>query len=640
MKFQYDENGDTSRFFVIGLVLAYVVPASYFHIRYFVSDRGIKAASEADSIALKHNKWQPHLKHNNAFKKRHAAWLAAIAFLFVLLASPPPPRAVDPAQAVATPFDILGVSKSATVRDISKAYLKLAKKEHPDVSKRPKDEANKFWMEVNEAKEILTDPVKRGNWEQFGHPDGPQPMVMGLALPAWLVERENQYFVVLFYFLLVGLAIPYAIAKFYRTNQKFSGSGEVMMQTQWGLYRSELEGDVQIQELLDVLSASLEYKEQIPHRTTDAADTDKILDGMCEKFGPGLREAKNMKYNLTSPASVKAKVLLCAHLHGIKVPERLADDQRKVLELAPKLIDGIMSMAYLKSQQVFQISVVVLRAMDLLVTIVQARIAHTMPPIYQLPHVAMGEGDETFKQKKLMMPQQLYELDDAVRRKLCSYMSDAQYKEMMTVMENLPIVTIKSNFETSGEKHIVPGSIITVKVNLVRSSMAKMKQMKEDGTWANLIANNKREDEAEEDTNGGALTDEQIDELFRKAKLQKQQKRLKLLNTTESCIAYAPEFPTIRREKWWLMVMLEPRRGNPPPILAAPKVITNLLNEKEEEITFQAPPQSGTFNLIVQVKSMDYAGFDSRRIVKLDIATQDTASNNNSREDSDGDDFE
>ena len=41
-------------------------------------------------------------------------------------------------------------------------------------------------------------------------------------------------------------------------------------------------------------------------------------------------------------------MLFCAHLHGIEVPERLKEDQRTVLTLAPRLIDGMMSMAYLK----------------------------------------------------------------------------------------------------------------------------------------------------------------------------------------------------------------------------------------------------------------------------------------------------
>lgn len=619
MKFAYDDHGDVSRFFFMGLALAYILPATYFHIRYFLTDDGAKASTEADRIALKVNKWKPHLKKTKYIKKRHGIWLAAVLFFVVLFLNPPPERIIDPSTIVATPFELLGVAKSATVKEIGKAYRKLAKLEHPDVSKRPKDEAEKYWMEVNEAKEILTDPTKRLNWEQYGHPDGPQPVGMGLALPAWMVERENQYFVVLFYFLLVGGILPYSISKFYRTNEKFSGSGQVMMQTQWGLYRSELEGDIQLQQLLDILAASLEYHEEIPQRSTDAADVDQIIEDLCKKFGPELREAKNMKYNLMRPSSIKAKMLFCAHLHGIEVPDRLKDDQRNVLALAPKLIDGIMSMAYLKSQQVFQMSVVVLRSMDLLVTIVQARISHTMPPIYQLPHVSINKNDDAFKTKKIMMPQQLYELPEPERRELCSHMNDGEYKDMMTVMESMPIVTIKSDFETSGEKSIVPGSIVTVKVNLMRNSMAKMKKMKKDGTWNALLKNNSSKSD-EDETINKEMTEKQIDELFRKAKLKKQAKRANQHDTKDAPIAFAPDFPTIRRERWWLMVMLEPRRGNPPPILCAPKVITNLCDEKEEEVTFQAPPQSGTFNLIVQVKSMDYAGFDSRRIVKLEIS--------------------
>merc|ERR1712224_214190 len=119
--------------------------------------------------------------------------------------------------------------------------------------------------------------------------------------------------------------------------------------------------------------------------------------------------------------------------------------------------------------------------------------------------------------------------------------------------------------------------MVTVKVNLVRSSLAKMKKMKEEGTWTALLANKQKKtsDESEENSDQ-PLTEAQIDERFRIAKLKKQGKRAAQQNTKDAPIAYAPYFPTIRREKWWLMVMLEPRKGNPPPILAAPKVITNL----------------------------------------------------------------
>jgi len=64
-------------------------------------------------------------------------------------------------------YKILGVEKSATEDDIKKAYRKLARKLHPDLNPNDK-EANKKFQQVNEANEVLSDPVKRKKFDQYG----------------------------------------------------------------------------------------------------------------------------------------------------------------------------------------------------------------------------------------------------------------------------------------------------------------------------------------------------------------------------------------------------------------------------------------------------------------------------------------
>lgn len=56
-------------------------------------------------------------------------------------------------------YDVLGVSKDASDNDIKKAYRKLVRKYHPDVSKA-KDADEKI-AEINNAYETLRDPEKR-----------------------------------------------------------------------------------------------------------------------------------------------------------------------------------------------------------------------------------------------------------------------------------------------------------------------------------------------------------------------------------------------------------------------------------------------------------------------------------------------
>ncbi len=63
-------------------------------------------------------------------------------------------------------YKILGVDRGATKAAIKRAYQKLARKYHPDVSKEPDAEAH--FKEVNEAYQVLKDPKSRQSYDQLG----------------------------------------------------------------------------------------------------------------------------------------------------------------------------------------------------------------------------------------------------------------------------------------------------------------------------------------------------------------------------------------------------------------------------------------------------------------------------------------
>jgi curved DNA-binding protein len=64
-------------------------------------------------------------------------------------------------------YKVLGVDKTATSAEIKKAYRALANKYHPDKTKGDKIAEEKF-KDINEANEVLSDPVKRKKYDQFG----------------------------------------------------------------------------------------------------------------------------------------------------------------------------------------------------------------------------------------------------------------------------------------------------------------------------------------------------------------------------------------------------------------------------------------------------------------------------------------
>ena len=65
-------------------------------------------------------------------------------------------------------YDVLGVSRSASDRELKKAFKKLAMKYHPD--RNPDDPAaDQKFKEAAEAYEILSDSEKKSAYDQFGH---------------------------------------------------------------------------------------------------------------------------------------------------------------------------------------------------------------------------------------------------------------------------------------------------------------------------------------------------------------------------------------------------------------------------------------------------------------------------------------
>jgi curved DNA-binding protein len=65
-------------------------------------------------------------------------------------------------------YEILGISRSASAKEIKAAYRRLARKHHPDVNPGDKASEERF-KEVAEAFAVLSDPEKRARYDRGGH---------------------------------------------------------------------------------------------------------------------------------------------------------------------------------------------------------------------------------------------------------------------------------------------------------------------------------------------------------------------------------------------------------------------------------------------------------------------------------------
>jgi len=64
-------------------------------------------------------------------------------------------------------YEVLGIEKNATQKQVKDAYRRLARKLHPDVN--PDPQAAEKFKEVGEAYEVLSNEDKRANYDRFGH---------------------------------------------------------------------------------------------------------------------------------------------------------------------------------------------------------------------------------------------------------------------------------------------------------------------------------------------------------------------------------------------------------------------------------------------------------------------------------------
>ncbi|CAG8552565.1 16093_t:CDS:10, partial [Funneliformis caledonium] len=360
------------------------------------------------------------------------------------------------------PYEVLGISEGTPLPQIKKHFKELSRKWHPD--KAPADKKTEYeskFIDFTKAYKVLTDEDIRKNYEEWGHPDGKQAYSLGIALPTWLIEAKNSPFVLGIYALAFGIGLPFFVGRWWYSSNSYT-KDKIRTHTM-DLYFKELRNNSTIRQILDLLSASVEYKELIEHRVSDETLLPQVISSVKEELDKRFSEKYQMSKRYTAPYCQKANALLHAHLLRVNFA-----DEDLLKERSIHLINGILDIAL--AHRWLQTS---LRCMELSQLLVQAMwFQENM--LVQLPYINQDKKERS--------------------------LSPSEYDSFMQVAKLYPLVQIdRAYFKVVGDKIITPGSIVTLVIKLrVVNSKSKVEEVKMNGVnkkpyWWIFMADDKKD---------------------------------------------------------------------------------------------------------------------------------------------------
>jgi len=492
------------------------------------------------------------------------------------------------------PFEILGVSEGASIEDIKKAYRKLSLIFHPD--KGPSN-SDKF-VEISKAYAALTNEEARKNWEQYGNPDGPTFASYGIALPSWIVEKENSFVVLGIYALIFMVALPVSVGAWWYRSMKF-GTDKVLLNTsELYYYYIHLTPNMALKRVIMILAASLEFAKthnpEIIEREADNHEVPRLIRDI-----PLANIEKNKERPLCFSYSIKARAILHAHLSRMKLPQSTLEvDRCYIVKKCPyllqefvncvsQLITLALSGRVSNMPNLFTLE----NAMKLGPMIVQA-LWEYQSPLLQLPHFTDDSIKQMERKKvKVVSIENLARMKETERREALKNFTDDQYNDIKHVMGSMPFVYVDCKFEVLDDEdpnEITAYSIVTAIVKLKRIPMSDLFE--------------KGHETAPTETHTPS-SDEDDDEDWNKKFQEKVIKKQKVFETKpkKSHPVHCPYFPDDKQEFWWVYIVDRKKFA----LVTAPLLVTNLVDTEEVELKFSAPTV-GVYSYTIVVRSDSY----------------------------------
>lgn len=434
-EYTYDEEGETWPFFVMAVLTFILLPLTFRWVyRIFNEDnpitvnQKIKGSIVSEDVIIENrDAIHSYQRKQKSFKVLNKTLLAIIVGWFLVIYI----GFVHTQEANLTgafdPYTILDVSTFSSEKEIKSRYRKLSLKFHPD--KLPKDMTDKLkeemeasYIQMTLAYKALTDETTKENFLKYGHPDGPQEIKHGIAIPNFLVEGKYSPIMVIVYFLLIGGLLP-AIVGLWWNNAK--------THTRKGLH---------------VDTAAVFTRKLTDKNPAKIVTPYDLLDWICLS-----NEIQTSFKHLPGPV---IKDCIQRHLFRSFEPfpsnnVNLEQEKIKIISHLPKLISGLIDIA-----TVFRHTDVLLAATDL-----QKCISQAVPPIgkyqdlLQLPYV----DSQVVQGQPIKKLGKLFTLSKDEQKKVLGIKEDEKLSQALKIAERIPTLRILlAEFKVPGEEIIPP----------------------------------------------------------------------------------------------------------------------------------------------------------------------------------------
>ncbi|KAJ5388447.1 hypothetical protein N7509_010988 [Penicillium cosmopolitanum] len=500
------------------------------------------------------------------------------------------------------PYDILGVSRSADEKAISRHYKRLSLIYHPDkirpdpAKNETMEMLNERFVELTKAYKALTDEEIRNNYLQFGHPDGKQSFSIGIALPKLIVMEGNGKYVLLVYGALLGVLLPYIVGKWWYGSQRYTKE-RVLVASAGNIFR-EYKDDITDGGIVGALSSGEEFKDMLRGDQAETGLAKLETKVLAEDSSLSAKDRETIK-KMDDSTRRKALALLWAYLDRIDLGDASLDSEK--YEAAPIALS--LGEAFTAISLAFGNLRPILGGFQTSQNLIQAAV----------------EGEHS---KNHLNVQSFMNIPEVERRKLtvgAGLLSEKQYIDAISVAQQLPALEVsKAFFKVMGEKVITPSSLVqlVVKARFVPPGCTDVPPVNE------LDLEDIDPDEDDLDALMGRKPAKN-----RATKLVDGKKVENKVETIQPPLAHAPYFARDHSPRWHIF-LADAKQGKmavPPftfttfdkPILdEAGKPTFNMQTLKMQ---FQAPPQVGDFNFVMNMVCDSYMGLDTKLEVTLHI---------------------